>query len=872
MKIFGKFQILDERSTALSLDPALAQAMSIADGSLLYAASLDYLASNRSRGRKMMLVATTLPEKSWHRLVRVAISLDIVRGGLFKVVAALSQLKLYCRYIEEIAGARLERTPLLVGAQSVSASLDDDILLPSVLLVLELPNSSSITLHSELAKLFEETSRDKSRAREMLTDELRIRLNERTVPHSDGESRSRPPNRTRVHWISPMTTLYRLSYPDRTRADRVRVTSGEKGAMSINLLPWRHFLWGRNGHEELPPTSGGSQGRNKVFVLSTVDSDEQVICWHFYDYANYLVVEFDMVVPAFGLEQIWWEYIFDCVQEAQGWIMSTHNSSRFDGCWSTLHTVALFPLDPLGKPDEAVRRIVGCFRYLQGRESYSKRFDELTKRLAQAREDVGPDIILTPENLKRWRVRNDTAKSRLEKVVVWDPEANGTGSRYSPDLFAPNPFNFTIPLELKSYTRIYGSGELGRRRLADRIVEQISRGPRENFAVVGAHRTGKTTVLNLVYDRLDQEWRKDKKLLPIRINASVTPPHIVFVDVVERLKKELAGKAKALSYLRAATTRMQHVARNVVSATTFKGAHLEVKGEDLLKEDVSSSDLRSLLARVKEPRALPEFLKMALHEIQRTLSLAGGVRSLIVIDELSDSTLWGSHRIFAVWRHAIESSGFESLSWLISTSRPIEETARYSPITNVLRELNVGPLEADEANLLIDAFSIATWRHEYGLQQSQRNSRLRPVITHLARNFLIEITNRLPYLLQVACYHLYDRATRSDFPLINKSLCRKVLLSRVLPEMSDYLEHQWGQINPEAQRFVKDSLREPYLPKDCRQPDEFLQNLGRWQGSKAILPPSSRKSLERSGLRGNDEAGPCVAPLVAAWLLSDSNE
>jgi hypothetical protein len=130
--------------------------------------------------------------------------------------------------------------------------------------------------------------------------------------------------------------------------------------------------------------------------------------------------------------------------------------------------------------------------------------------------------------------------------------------------------------------------------------------------------------------------------------------------------------------------------------------------------------------------------------------------------------------------------------------------------------------------------------------------------------FLIGVTSSLPYLLQVSCYHIYDGATRTNFPLINKELCRKIILARVLPEMADYLEHQWSQVPETARRFIVESLES--LPRELRGPDEFMRFFDRWEVDLGRMPPGSLKALDRSGLRGDD--GRCVAPLVGVWLLS----
>lgn len=521
--------------------------------------------------------------------------------------------------------------------------------------------------------------------------------------------------------------------------------------------------------------------------------------------------------------------------------------------------------------DEMIKRIVTCFRDLQGNRSYSPRFELFRSRLARAREEISDRLLPlaqegeTVNYVEKWKSRNETEKSRLERLKIWESEGGGTGHRYSPHLFARNPFSFTNPLSLDNYLKLYpGQPNLKRLRLVDMVVTQQWREHRgENFAVVGAHRTGKTTILNLVQERLDKEEGRSG-CIPVRINASVTPPHTIFTAIMSKLSDREPFAVNLRAALREPRSKLMDFAR----ATAIRVGDLEFSVAAAQRDVPEDHDLESLLARVggDRPEWLAEFLKLSLQALQDALN-AIGIWLLIIVDELSDVILWGGPQVFAVWRHAIESSEFSKLKWLISTSRPIVETAKYSPITNVLRELTVGPLDETEAEILIDAFSTTAWRDELKGVRTDEEHKLRPVITLPARTFLMSVTSRLPYLLQVACFHIYERATRSELPLINKALCRKVILSRVLPELSDYLEHQWAQISVEAQRFVMESLRGPALPPDCRDPDKFLQNPAAWRVDLGAMPPGARKALERSGLRG-EEDGFCAAPLVATWLLA----
>lgn len=830
MKIIGKVKVLDENATALTVDVELAQALRIKDGSILYANALVY-------PDKTCLIASPFPERAWSRLVRVSISYLTVRGSIFRILQALDRLGLYCRFIEEVPAVSLEGALVYVGGTPSSPPPTSRDIMPCVFMVLELPieDAEQSALHYAMHALFKASESGHSAPSRILSDALRDELNKLAGVPDIG---------AHVNWVSPMLTLRQLSDASAKRADRVRVVrKGDEGAMDISFLPWRRFLWAAKAPKTMPRLAHGTKSGRKSFVISSVDTDERVFCWHFYEYYKHVVIEFEMLVPAFGLEHIWWEYIYDCIQEFKGWILSSASSSRYESSWTTLRTTAMFTLREKDSHADLIKGIVCCFRNLQGNTSYSQRFKKLKERLDEARGNLSSKLVGEKVYAEKWEARNDNDQSRLERLVIHGgPDGSGGRLNYS-HLFAENPFNFTKPLDLDRFESLYPDRTLNlrRRRLVDFVVRHSMREDRaENFAVVGAHRTGKTTVLTLVYEKLlaiVADEGSSSVLLPVRINASVTPPQLIFDEIESALQAVLSENRRMPEIKRM----MIDSIVNVLSSATLTIGVVEVDGEKLLAKP-----------------ALSDVLRKALRRLQAALDKAKNVHLLIIIDELSDAAIWEEENVFAVWRYAIESDEFSSLRWLVSTSRPMEESLKYSPITNVLRELNVGPLDEDEANILIDAFSAAAWRN------GDSSTLLRPVITEPARRFLKDITSRLPYLLQVACFHIYERATSSELGLINKQLCRKVIFSRVLPELSDFLESQWAQIGPEAQRFVEESLRPPYLEEKYRKPDDFLQNLDSWQVSEDDMPPGSRKRLDRSGLRGDER---CVAPMVAAWLL-----
>jgi hypothetical protein len=869
--------------TEFLLDPALASILKLREGMVLYGVALAHR-SGAAEGadpedRLMTLIMTPYPEASWPQLLRLSVTIDHRPGSLHSLITALSSLQLYPRSIEDITGTSLDGVTLFAPGRNKELPHGQEstpLILPSAMLVLELPAPDAVhpdllLLHKQLRSIITSGAPGDGTARE-----VEQALSQRT---------DRPVS---IRWISPMATLNKLSelLPDVPRLDRIRISKAStdertsfggqhavEDRLAISLHPWRHWLW-RNAVAKLPSDDAAKQPQ--TLVMSAADSDEKIVSCYFYEFTDRLVVQFEIVVPAHGLEHVWWEYVYDCVRTANATMLSSESSARFDARWGILKCAVMFHLRIGDRAEQDIRAIVGCFRKLQGNSSHTPAFKDfrcrLKKESARLKEELaGATTWAEPSTL-----------SRLERVNVWSPLAVQP-PQHLQEIFAKNPFGFTNPLGFDSYRKLYGQDERtagGRRtrlNLAETIIDKITGDPSHNIAIVGAHRAGKTTLLNLVYDQLLEGLISESTAapIPIRINAAVTPPHLLFIAILEQIAK-LEKKGKPVAALRQSLEKHSEsyflIARKILSAVEWKTEYGTIRIGDASVDAIQhhlenqslpiSEHLRGLLVRVgkDDEAALPEFLALSLEAVRAVLAelekqQQHPVRLLVLMDEFSESTAWGHLRALGIWRHAIESDEFDRLRWLFSTTRPIRETVSYSPLTNLFLEVNVGSLRPEECECMIDAFSVTGWKQEVD------DGLLRPVVTHPARKFLVEVTSGLPYLLQVSCYHIYDRATRFEFPIINKMLCRKIIFSRVLPEMADYLEHQWSQIPERAKQFVEASL-----PRGKYTRDEFLQSLAEWKVDLEQMPPGSLKALDRSGLRGDD--GRCVAPLVAAWLLS----
>lgn len=877
MKRVGDFRILEPKDADFSIDESFATALGIREGAVLYGISLTHQTTREEtpsstdvENRLMTLIVTPFPRTSWSRLLRMSVTLDPKPGSLFELISALNKLNLFPRYVEDVTGTMLSGvSSYRPDSANPNSDAKDRSLLPSATFVLEIPHAGEAATKDDLLTALAEVIRD-------------ARTSAAAIPKFQARLLEMCSRDISIQWISPMATLNKLSR-ESIRVEKIRVVrSPQSDKLQVSLLPWQRQLW--RSDLALPFREYPIDRKGLILAMVSLDSDEKVIAWYFYEYDKRLVVQFEVTMPAYGLEHLWWEYIYECVKEAGGSVLGSASSARIDGSWGTLKCTAMFPLTDSakdGREVDNVKKIVHCFRKLQGNRSSTTEFETLKEKLAQQRDAIEPLLIPDDSSRKRWREKSMSDLSQLDRLIVWDPFANSTTPRFS-NIFAQNPFSFTTPLRLDSYGELYGDldsadKERTRRRLAGTIIDRLSQTPGENIALVGAHRAGKTTVLNLVFDllakRLEEEKKDTLKLIPVRLYSPMTPPHLLFVSIMEeigKLGKDAPEDAETLAHtLRPYVSRFTNLAQAALHSTEFNllGLLTFKPGDFAEKLDRGDSGglerLRSLLVKVNEDRkdSLPEFLRISLLSLRDALDAMeseGQFKLVVLMDEFSESSAWGDSRTLSVWRQAIESSEFSRIKWLFSTTRPVKDAADYSPITNILYEVNVGSLRPEESERMIDAFSVTAWAND---KQSDQDGRLRPVITHPARRFLINATSSLPYLLQVSCYHIYDRATRTDFPLINKALCRRVILTKVLPEIADYLERQWNQIPETAQRFILDSL-----PRKLRTPEEFLKEYYLWEIDDARMPPGSLKALDRSGLRGED--GRCVAPLVAAWLLS----
>lgn len=235
--------------------------------------------------------------------------------------------------------------------------------------------------------------------------------------------------------------------------------------------------------------------------------------------------------------------------------------------------------------------------------------------------------------------------------------------------------------------------------------------------------------------------------------------------------------------------------------------------------------------------------------------VAKRLRLIVLIDELADSSEWHQAWAFPAWREAIESPSFGNVRWVMSTVSPLSEATHYSPLGNVLREYNLGPLTRRESSRLIRY--LEDKRRKDDPPNGERMAF--PTITPGAERYLMFVCGRQPYFLQVSLWYIYEEMIFRHIPVIREEIVRMVIARSVMLELSDFFANRWRQLSEKDRESLLSEVRK--LPSMFSYASDALPTEG------MELGPSLLKRLERAGLAHADLRTRLV-PLFAEWLTS----
>lgn len=878
------------------------------------------------------IIASPFPTSSWSKLLRLSVIRESKPRSAHALLRALRSLGLACRFIEVIQPIALGNmelfTPRHVPRYSATSprSSSNAVMTP-IDAVIELSakldstpdgyattfpmaiHAASRQLQETLRQLIENAhshpdGADVAQARDQLTGAFESL---RTAGVVEGF--------TRVASLKPMHTLNALAarYAKEDRLgwarEKIRIGRRERKrsrskTLTFDVSPWHALLWHQS--EQLPDERPeAAENAHKLLAISYADSEEKLVCWNFFDLRQRVVAEFDVAVPSDISDFVWREWVYEVVGASGGDVISSYTSPRLRDGVLVCALVVVFPFVESvadgGVGD--VARLLECFDELLGSRGHGTKFNELRKRMPRTYHHAAQHAlgsVLGEELLKG--TANHT-RIVLSPVRMWsppvdpdalvalpEPHSPSESGRPQPtkrtryrDRFKSNPFAFTRPMTLATYDAVYDStaatslrtGPFSRqkdtrRAVATQIVQSLVL-RNENVAVIGAHRCGKSTVLNMVEDMLLKEpsaqsspGRSDgrhssapptaaaaQRFIPIRINAAITPVSEFHQAIAEGLIRsaEVSGPR----------TNLIETVRDAFTAVLRSDAQVEiaVPGMKIAAGGGEKPDPRSIEEYLANARtaSTTKSIRDALRWLNDALTRTGKSETwqaegppcaLVIIDEVGDGVLLEkSDAATAAWRSVMESSTYEGIRWLVASTRPMHYGFTYSPVSNVFREQNLGCLSEEEAHRLLDAFG------------STQEGKLSPVLTPRAREALLAWTGRLPFILQVASSYLFERATTRELPVITESMCKRTLSETVAMQMSDYFSQQWLAFGEDIQSEIMQALSVYKRPLDA---------LTLEQKSRPVrFRPASRRALSRSGF---EDAEGGIAPLAAFWLLS----
>ncbi|MEO1117087.1 MAG: hypothetical protein AAFX75_04340 [Pseudomonadota bacterium] len=702
---------------------------------------------------------------------------------------------------------------------------------------------------------------------------------------------------------------------------RVKTSVSDERNLCISVEPWRRTL---DPKARMSIEEAASPGQANQCAVVTVDTEERTLTAHLIPIERFAVAQFEVTHPAGRLQDFWKEWIFNEIKKHEGVVLQTFSQGRLDERWARELVVCYFPfLDEATSIEKRtpivcrkeLEKIARCFRALQGftrngtggwldktsldetrdfdfpSEGLKALFHQLSDARLQRISDLMPEHFKGPELLQR-------KDSTLRDVKLWYRWPSNSAYK-ARDAYVVQPFDFTQPLGFDRYSRLYTEKlfqqQGSRIRLVIRLMRLVASNTGERSALLlGPYRSGKTSVLTMVRELLNSEeergkllkrigerdqkdeieaFFRDQKILCIDINATVTPPHLLIVEIFRKLQA-LAEASSPISTL--AKKMVNEVARvferlfglaltaslEIFLAPLPKSSRLKLSFLGLGKPK-PGKPANQLLQREKDSpwdtvEGRAAFLRGSMAVLREAVKKLGDDGKLVItLDEVAATAAWDNEIAFPVWRNMIESPDFSKVRWILTSSRPLVEATAFSPLGNAVREFLMRPLSESEADALISNFDTRIVVRD-GQEDRSQSEKTPIVVTYEAREYLKWVTGAFPYLLQVVCTHLYEQVTAYHIPIVSQPLLRHVIRRKVIPELSDYFETQ--------KRHLEGPLLEKIYAALCGEQNPLKYSSINLGGVNLI----ERRKLQMSGV-GWAEGDCVVSPLFLYWLWSSQS-
>jgi hypothetical protein len=903
MKLTQDPYVIRGGSCEVKIGEEITTSLSAGKGSRLYVIGLTSK-SNHDYEPQVTLIGSPFPTRSWGRLFRASITFDPKRGQIAEIIRAFNSLRIRCRSIETIDGIKMPDKYVfsrnLISRYEKVQEDKRNVLspFPSLMAILEFPYFSLEDNHGEMnLPLFD---REMSELNDLIKrllitgkegDKLNALFNSILLKQIEDKYK----DRFNVDWISPMRVLNSLHWVlSKLSESHVREKLSLFGAefdskLLMNFNPWRRIIWNTKDVEEKKDTR---------VVLTSCDSDERYIKWDFYDTRDKVISKVCSVLPGGVVDSICRGWHYNCISRYGGNVVASYSSPSVRDNNAMNTSIVVFPFRKGEERVSDARNLIMCFNELINGGGDIKKIigDDLKNCVMDAfGKKEGEKYI------KQMREVIENKTQRVDSVSILGPKIRFIEDDYIRK-FSPNPYAFTMPIDFEQYDKMYGLSdhlekseyEKSRYAIALGIERRLRDGIKENFAIVGAHRSGKSTLLNLLIEimmlkNLEYDAKgKNMLLVPIRIDSSITSPKDILIEIIlsidamrSRMKME---ENFAKSKIVAVYDKILMNYKTYVLEEIAIGANTDIKIEAVMRKSRSElikseklSDQISYLRMIMNDETSINSIKISMNVLRRLVKIVEddvessdglGVRFVVLIDELKEGLRLSDDSELPAWRHVLEGNEYSSIFWVISSTQSVREDSSYSPLSNVFREYNIAELSKYEANKLIDAMQNAPKENVSGVEIE---TKLTVVVSPSARDRIVWATQKLPFLIQVCCYHIYNTATRHRVPIVTIDMVNDVLKRFALYDLSDYFSARWAEICKGGDdNDTAKNIRNLVLKRIVIQYNKGLNiysNEFNYDNHREDLTPQDIRILDRSGLRARGVGYP-VAPLFLHWLVT----
>ncbi len=437
----------------------------------------------------------------------------------------------------------------------------------------------------------------------------------------------------------------------------------------------------------------------------------------------------------------------------------------------------------------------------------SENFRLLDESAIQHIEAVPPDdpkpivFRISPETDEDMNIRINVTYSTSkapERPVIhsWDFPLQVVSLNQRPFTLKANPYIYGVPLQ---EPRLF----YGRREELLSILNHLAHRAPQNILVRGARRSGKTSLLYMIKAVLEDRDRsrgaRDRFDIPREWDASLNGIHPLF----------------------------------------FSLQSLERLGDRLTSSDFFKLIIGRLADRGLALPNVEVFLQSPTLTVQqferyvtRLLAEDPHLHLVFLVDEFDVLDLVEDKALYAHLRHII--SSVQQITWIIASALGLyREVSDYeSPLFNVFKIVDLGPLDRDSARrLILDPWQVEPSRPGASLQ-----------IVDDAVDAILRETGCYPYFIQLVCSEVVGYVNRKRTNYVLRKTVYEVIDGITTPRspLSEHFAYLWDRVDGLSKLILLTLLREASPPSE----GELIQAVRWWLQSEGLHFPRVEEELE----------------------------